>query len=317
MTRARGPRRIGQRAGSMVAMLAGLPLSACASGPVLSQLTVTPASEERQPAWSPDGKWIAFAAAPIGSSNETPDLWLASADGKTTRRLTHDAFLDGSPCWSPDGTRLAFRSWREDRVSRIWILSLKDSSITQLTHEAGRTTNPAWSPDGATIAYYGVESGNEQVWALPAAGGSSWRLTHHPEQSWNPAWSPDGSEIVYSRYQNQSTGGALFVMPREGDGDAGERARPLTHRADHRWDRFPSWSPDGRWIAFAATDLKLNWDIWLVSADGAIEERLTEEPSHDTEPSWAPDSRHIVFESDRSGTQDLWILDTGRWTSAK
>ncbi len=319
MNSLRGLGRRDDRAGVLLLglLVAALP-SACAGESELAQLTATPTQDERQPAWSPDGRWIAFSASPAASdSAATPDLCLVSPNAGSMRRLTHDAFLESSPCWSPDGRSLAFHSWREDGVCRLWRLDLADSAIRQISQEKGRTTNPAWSPDGRTIAYYAIESGNEQVWKVALDGGAPVRLTHHFEQSWNPAWSPDGSEIAFSRYANATTGGAIFVMPADGDGESGERARPLTHGKEHLWDRFPSWSPNGRWVAFAAVDSAANWDIWLVSADGKIEVRITDDPAHDTEPSWAPDSRRLVFQSDRAGSEDLWILDTGRWTSAK
>jgi Tol biopolymer transport system component len=281
--------------------------------PPMRQLTRTPSIQERQAAWSRDGAWICYVGI---DESGAADLRLVSPDGEKTRLLTTDRVVAGSPSWSADGKRIAFHSSRGGGASRVWILDLADSSITQLTHEEGRTRNPAWSPDGEEIAYYGIESGDEQIWKMPANGGPPRRLTLTAEQSWNPTWSPDGTRIAFSRY-NVSSGGALFVMSAAGESDSGAVTRPLTHRQDHRWDRYPDWSPDGNWIAFAAADLEGNSDIWLVSADGKVEERVTRDAATDTEPSWSPDSRHIVFESDRSGNVDLWILDADRWTASK
>ncbi len=279
-------------------------------------LTRTPTFSERQPAWSPDGKWIAF----VGSDSVgVVDLWIISADGASQRRLTDDRFIDGSPTWSPDGARIAFHSAREKSIFQIWALALADSTVAPITREARRAMNPAWSPDGESIAYFGVSSGDEQVWSIPVKGGEARRLTFHPTQSWSAAWSADGKEIAFSGYRNEKTGGSLFIMPRDGEGAACERSRALTKRVDHRWDRFPSWSPDGRWVAFAARNPAgdaTNFDIWLVAIDGSVEVRVTEGPASDTEPAWAPDGRRIVFQSDHSGNDDLWILDVSRWTGA-
>jgi TolB protein len=290
--------------------------TAASDEPPLVQLTNTPEIAESQPAWSPDGDWIAVSC-PHGRG--ASDLWLISSDGARRRRLTDDAAQDVSPAWSPDGSRIAFGSTRGSRAPAIWILRLADSSFTQLTHEARRVHAPEWSPDGARITYYGIASGDEQVWSIPADGGEATRLTFHVTQSWSAAWSPSGSEIVFSGYRNAETGGSLFVMPPEGEGPACERSRTLTRRTDHGWDRFCTWSPDGQWIAFAGRprDGALNdWNIWLVSADGEVEVPLTTHPAADTEPSWSPDGTRIVFQSDRSGNVDLWVLDASRWTRA-
>lgn len=276
-----------------------------AAEPPLRALTATADTAERQPAWSPDGERIVFFAGDASGG----DLWLTAPDGSERRQLTHDAAVEHCPAWSPDGSRIAFSAARGEGAPAIWILDLRDESITRLTNETGRVHEPAWSPDGETITYYGIASGDEQIWSIPAAGGESTRLSHHVTQSWSAAWSPDGAEIVYAGYRNPRTGGSIFVMPRAGEGVTCDGTRALTRRVDHRWDRFPEWSRDGRWIVFAGQTQDGGLDLWLVSADGRVEERLTDDPAEDTEPSWSPDGKRIVFTSERAGNPDLWILD--------
>lgn len=276
----------------------------------LTQLTATPDVAERAPAWSPDGRWILFTAG----APHNGDLWLVSPDGATRTQITHDPEIEMSPAWSPDGTRIAFESRRNGAAPAIWIFDLRDSSLSRLTNEPKRVHEPAWSPDGEEITYYGLASGDEQVWAIPAAGGAPRRLSHHVTQSWSAAWSPSGDSLVYSGYRNAQTGGSLFVMPKGGEGAACEHSRALTRRADHGWDRFPEWSRDGRWVVFAGQS-RGQFDIWLVSLDGAVEERITDDPADDTEPTWSPDGRFVAFRSDRSGSPDLWLIDVSRWTA--
>lgn len=273
------------------------------------QLTSTVDTFESQPAWSPDGSVIVyFAGDPHGG-----DLWLTTPDGSERRQLTHDPEVEYCPAWSPDGTRIAYSGVRGEGAPAIWILDLRDSSVSRLSSESGRVHEPAWSPDGQVITYYGIASGDEQIWAIPAAGGEPRRLSHHQTQSWSAAWSPDGKEIVYSGYRSPRTGGAIFIMPHDGEGNACEHTRALTRRTDHRWDRFPEWSQDGRWIVFAGQTQDGGFDLWIVSADGSTEERLTEHPAEDRDPSWAPDGSAIVFVSERAGNPDLWILDAATW----
>ena len=69
----------------------------------------------------------------------------------------------------------------------------------------------------------------------------------------------------------------------------------------------PTWSPDGKRIAFVAGEAEKR-DIWVMDADGGNHMQLTAGPTDDTSPSWSPDGKSIVFESTASGTRDLWIL---------
>jgi TolB protein len=290
----------------------GAPVVAGVTLPAPIQLTKTPDIAERQPAWSPDGRWIAHFA---GSAREG-DLWIVTPDGATSRRLTSDPYIEACPAWSPDGERIVFSASRGQEPPALWILDVADTSVARLSTEKRRVHEPAWSPDDKEIVYYGVESGDEQVWSVPAAGGTPRRLSHHATQSWSAAWSPSSEELVFSGYRSASTGGALYIMPRGGEGESCERSRPLTRRKDHTWDRFPEWSRDGGWIVFAAQTRDGGMDLWLVSADGGIEERLTNDPAEDTAPSWSPDGSRIVFESNRGGSPDLWLLDVSAWTAA-
>jgi TolB protein len=85
----------------------------------------------------------------------------------------------------------------------------------------------------------------------------------------------------------------------------GNNLHPLTQGKAR--DDFPSWSPDGKTIAFAS-DRSGNWDIWTVDTNGRHLRRITKTRSRDTHPSWSPDGKKIAFTSDRSGNQDIWVM---------
>lgn len=108
------------------------------------------------------------------------------------------------------------------------------------------------------------------------------------------ALSPDGRTIAIDLL------GTLWTMPA-----AGGTASPIT---DIFMDaRQPSWSPDGRKIAFQAYRSS-TWQIWTVNADGSGLEPVTSSPYDDREPAWSPDGTRIAFSSDRSGSYDVWVL---------
>lgn len=79
-----------------------------------------------------------------------------------------------------------------------------------------------------------------------------------------------------------------------------------THNAQ---DYSPSWSPDGRKIAFFSSDRSGYVDIWVMDADGDNQQKLTTHNADDYSPSWSPDGRKIAFSSKRSGNYDVWIMD--------
>ena len=110
-----------------------------------------------------------------------------------------------------------------------------------------------------------------------------------------PAWSPDGGSIAFA-YQ-----GRIWAVPAEGG-----VARQLTSGAGYHSQ--PSWSSDGRHIAYAS-DIDLNLDIFLLDLESEESRRLTEDPALDMRPRFSPDGSRILFTTGRDGTFDLWAYD--------
>ena len=107
----------------------------------------------------------------------------------------------------------------------------------------------------------------------------------------NPDWSPDGSRIVWT-YAGQP--GIIVVRNLEGGTE-----QQLTY------GQFSSWSPDGAWIAYMYQD-----DIYVISASGGSTYRLTTNPGRDMLPDWSPNGSWIAFTSNRSGNNDIWVMDS-------
>ncbi len=130
--------------------------------------------------------------------------------------------------------------------------------------------------------------------AAPGAGRRQ-AVTVREGTSMALALSPDQRQIAIDLQ------GTLFVLPVEGGA-----ARRLT---DDLYDaRQPTWSPDGRRIAFQS-NRDGHWRIWVMDADGRNARALTRAVHEEREPSWAPDGRRIAFTSDRSGKFDIWEMD--------
>jgi TolB protein len=131
------------------------------------QLT-TEAGSKVVPAFSPDGRWIAYGRV----VEDRRDIWIVPAGGGRTVPFVEDSSVEMHPAWSPDGSRLAFVSDRGGRF-RVWVRGVSDGApvgeARVLTSGAGADGLPAWSPDGASIAFLrGIDNASE-VWTVGAS----------------------------------------------------------------------------------------------------------------------------------------------------
>jgi Tol biopolymer transport system component len=148
--------------------------------------------DARQPAWSPDGKRIAFQAYRDG----TWRIWTVAPDGAGPAALTSGPFDDREPHWSPDGSRIAFSSDRAGNYD-IWVVDVNSRQLTQVTKHAANDFMPSWSPDGKEIAFASNRTPSPGVYAASLAGTE--RLLAAAEGNVGaPSWTSDGKDVVYS-----------------------------------------------------------------------------------------------------------------------
>jgi Tol biopolymer transport system component len=111
-----------------------------ATGVVTTLFDYSVASYDSAPAWSPDGRQIAFESDLDGDR----EIFVMNADGTGVRQLTHNALWDEGPAWSPDGTKLAFSSGADDLHLDIWTMDVDGTNLRQLTTYPGRDESPDW-----------------------------------------------------------------------------------------------------------------------------------------------------------------------------
>src|SRR5512141_2365965 len=220
------------------------------------KISSDPAVDDGNPAWSPDGRRIAFVSV---GTNTIMDIFVMNADGSNRMRLTHNQTrnFDRGPAWSPDGTRIAFSS-ELDGNFEIYVMNADGSNLVRLTNDPRVDWQPTWSPDGTRIAFAAYRDGNGEIYVMNADGSNPVRLTNDPAEDQQPAWSPDGTRIAFRTFRDGND--EIYVM--HGDG-----SNPINVTNDPTGDREPTWSPDGTRIAFAT--YRGGSNIYVMNADGS------------------------------------------------
>jgi dipeptidyl aminopeptidase/acylaminoacyl peptidase len=242
------------------------------------------AAEDFQPAWSPDGRQIAFVSDRDGSR----DIFLMDADGSNVHNLTRNDTLDEDPAFSPDGTKLAFQTGREAGDLEIYVMNLDGSGLTNVSRhpEAGDFGRVAWSPDGSKILF---RSSAEQtdpspdpegqlLWVVNADGSGRRQLDSVVQAA---VFTADSAQVVYA------SEAMLNIINVDGSG-----RRLLVESFE---GEFPVLGPDGRRVAFAhafpvpdedPTRVVFNYEIHVVGLDGSHLARLTNDPGLDRPTDW-------------------------------
>lgn len=222
---------------------------------------------ETDPAWSPDGRRVAFASNRSGQFQ----IYVAAADGSGARPVTSLAGGATEPAWSPDGRWIVFvrfqpgglylvpaaggaprrlgiydasessPTWSRTgwiayarrapatTTSEIWIERPDGSGRRQVTRLNAGAASPSWSPNGRRIAFVDDKRGQYEVYVVDRDGANLRRLTSTTSDDVQPAWSPDAKLIAFSR------DGAVATV------DLGGRVSTLTSSKNN--DSNPAWNP--------------------------------------------------------------------------
>ena len=174
---------------------------------------------------------------------------LSEPDSVSVQRRRHGE----DPAQSPDGMWIAFTSGR-DGNGEIYVMAADGSAPRNLTRHEARDTKPAWSPDGRRIAFVSDRQGESEqglltndIFVMNADGSGVEQLTfsQRPIRARDPAWSPDGSSIAFNMLDAEGSSEIYVLELSTG------ALWPVTDQDGVLWG--PSWSPDGRWIAYIET----------------------------------------------------------------
>jgi TolB protein len=228
----------------------------------LQRLTRDP-SNDLCPAYSPDGRQIAFCSDRTGAF----EIWAMNQDGTDQHAVTNLGGYAVFPDFSPSGHRIAFSGAQgTDPNDEIYTVTTRGGDLEQLTSTSGNSDYPAYSPNGRKIAFTSDRTGLEQVYVMNTDGSDQTQLTfdlHLHDQL--PDWSPDGTQIAYE--DGESPDGRIFVM----DADGSDQHQ-LTHGPGD--DFGAAWSPDGRHIAFVRDFGDGNRPVYVMNANGTAQHPL-------------------------------------------
>lgn len=237
-----------------------------------------------EPAYSPDGKKIAY----VGSPDRQTDIYVMNADGSHKRLLTDeaaipgDALKDRNPAFSPGGRTIVFARGRGDFDYDLYKINVDGSNLAPVFRSPKRDEQPAWSPDGKRIAF---RYGNRIATVRP--DGNALEVFG---SGYEPDWSPDGTQLTFAM---DPPGSEVLAEVYKMNAD-GTEVTQLTNpdRSAQTYEvgaGSPVFSPGGGKIAFFdGRDGDL--EIFMMNADGTREIQLTHNkyPVWDVEPAWQP-----------------------------
>ena len=232
------------------------------------------------PAWSPDGRWIAFSMR--------GDIWKIPAEGGEAVAITAGPAYHFEPAWSPDGARVAF-AFQSTGNLEIGIVSANGGPVETVSSHARVDIQPAFSRDGKSLLFVSARAGGFRIFRHDFATKTDTALTNGIQ----PAVSPDGKLLAYEQ-------SGLRVL----DLVSGESRVVRDEETEYRME--PSWTPDGQNILYVTEDEGSN-DIRIIAATGGEPIELTFDAGrHEMSPAVSPDGRKFAFVQYDAGVPTLY-----------
>ncbi|NYT86990.1 Tol-Pal system protein TolB [Pusillimonas harenae] len=224
------------------------------------------------PAWSPDGKRLAYVSFETGK----PVVYVQTLASGQRVPLANFKGNNSAPAWAPNGQSLAIVLSR-DSISQIYTINADGSGLRRVMRSPMIDTEPQFTADGNSLIFTSDRGGSPHIYKVPVSGGDAQRITFNGSYNISPAISPDGNSLVYVTRRNGAFRIALQSM-----GSGSEQL--LTAGPD---DESPSFAPNGMQILYSSVQGGRSV-LAVTSVDGRVRQTLSALNGKVREPTWGP-----------------------------
>ncbi|MCF7991801.1 MAG: Tol-Pal system beta propeller repeat protein TolB [Thiohalocapsa sp.] len=224
------------------------------------------------PAWSPDGRRLAYVSF---EGRQSAVYVQELASGRRDRVASFEG-MNSAPAFSPDGRKLAL-ALSKDGNPDIYVLELGSGQLTQVTDHYAIDTEPAWAPDGSHLVFTSDRGGRPQIYRVAAGGGPAARVTFEGDYNSAASYSPDGRSLVMVTRD----GGRFRIAMTDA------RGGPRRFLSGGGLDESPGFAPNGSMVIYA-TQNNGRGVLAATPINGGATQRLSQDTGEVREPAWSP-----------------------------